>query len=267
MGIVERFEHQGVEALRTGRFNIGVNTTCIVYRIGSTIVDTGPPNQWPTVRRFLDERNIERVLITHHHEDHSGNGARIGRELNRPVLAPPSGVDLLADGFALRMYQRIVWGSPDRFRPQAAPTEIELEGGGRLRAIHTPGHSADMTCYLEPDRGWLFTGDLYIAARVRFLRADEQLDPEIASLRLVSKLDFETVFCAHRGRVDDGRAAVLRKLDFLEELRGKVRRLHDEGRSVAEISRMLLGRETLISWFTGHHFSKRNLIQACLAPS
>ena len=57
MGVVERFEHQGVEGLRTGRFNLGINTTCILYRIGSTIVDTGPPNKWSTVRRLLCERS------------------------------------------------------------------------------------------------------------------------------------------------------------------------------------------------------------------
>jgi len=267
LGVVERFEHQGVEGLRTGRFNLGINTTCILYRIGSTIVDTGPPNQWSTVRRFLDERRVDRVLITHHHEDHSGNGARIGSELGRPVMAPASGVDFLADGFKLRMYQRIIWGSPDRFRPLTVPDEIALGDGLRLRAVHTPGHSPDMTCYLEPERGWLFTGDLYIAGRVRFKRADEQIDPEIASLRLVSKLDFQTLFCAHRGPVADGPAVMRRKFEFLEEFRGNVRRLHGEGRSVAEISKLLLGGETFISWFTGLHFSKRNLIRACLSPS
>ncbi len=40
-------------------------------------------------------------------------------------------------------------------------------------AVHAPGHSPDMTCYLEAERGWLFTGDLYITSKPCFFRADE----------------------------------------------------------------------------------------------
>jgi len=85
--------------LRTGRYNLGIGSSCIVYRLGDTVIDTGPPNQWPVVRRFLRERNVEQVLVTHHHEDHSGNGARLQRELKATVFFPPSGVALARDGF------------------------------------------------------------------------------------------------------------------------------------------------------------------------
>ena len=60
--------------------------------------------------------------------------------------------------------------------------------------------------------------------------------------------------------------AIRAKLDYLVELRGEVRRLHGEGRSVGEIRRILLGRETLMSLLTLYHFSKTNLVRGCLAP-
>ncbi len=107
------------------------------------------------VRRFLRERNVEQVLVTHHHEDHSGNGARLQRELEATVFFLPSGVTLARDGFPLRAYQRVIWGTPKRFVPRAMPDEMSVGRGFRLRAVHAPGHSPDMTCYLEAERGWL----------------------------------------------------------------------------------------------------------------
>ncbi len=149
-------------------------------------------------------------------------------------------------------------------RAEILPEEIELEPGRRLRTIPSPGHSRDMTCYLEPERGWLFSGDLYISRSTRHMRADEDLGEQIASLRRIVALDFETVFCSHRGVVRSGKQALQAKLDFLESLCQRVGQLRSEGRSDREITRLLLGRENWLSWATGLHFSKRNLIRACL---
>jgi hypothetical protein len=72
------------------------------------------------------------------------------------------------------------------------------------------------------------------------------------------------MFCAHRGVIASGKAALRRKLDFLESLCQQVADLHRQGRSREEITRRLLGREGLMTLLTGYHFSKRNLIDACL---
>ena len=244
-----------------------MNSSCIVYRLGSTLIDTGPPNQWRMVKRFVQERDVRRALITHHHEDHSGNAARLKQEMHADVFVPQRGLELMRSGFHLHPYQRIIWGTPGRFEPRASPEETTLEGGLRLRAVAAPGHSPDMTCYLEPARGWLFTGDLYITSRPRFMRADEDVDDQIESLRRVSGLEFKTVFCAHRGVVSDGRRAIRAKLDHLVSLRDEVRRLHGEGRTVGEITRSLSGRENHLSLITLYDFSKRNLVRGCLPRS
>ncbi|MCP4655736.1 MAG: MBL fold metallo-hydrolase [bacterium] len=262
--MTERIEHDGVEGIRVGRFPSHINTTTIVYRFGTTVIDTGPPNQWRAVRRFLEERPVSRVLVTHHHEDHSGNLAAIRELLDPEIFAPPAAVALLAEGFPLRLYQHLFWGRPRRVRPEPVPDVLEIDQGRSLQALPTPGHSADMTCYLEPERGWLFTGDLFIARRSRYLREDEDLPALVASLRRVLDLDFATVFCGHRGVVPAGKEALRAKLVFLETFCERVQELRGEGRNVAEITRILLGGKNLPDRFTGSHFSKRNLIKACL---
>ncbi|MCP3963951.1 MAG: MBL fold metallo-hydrolase [bacterium] len=259
----QRIEHAGVEGLRVGRIRSQLTTACILYRLGDTVIDTGPPNQWRRVRRFLKERRVERVIVTHHHEDHSGNLARVHRALDPQILSPPGSVEPLAAGFPLKPYQYLIWGRPRRVRAEAVPERLETGDGVTLIAVHAPGHSDDMTCYLEPERGYLFTGDLYIASKTRYLRADEDLSQQIDSLRRVLELDFDTVFCSHRGVVRAGKEALREKLDFLESLCQRVAHLRAEGRGIKEVTRMLLGREDLMALITGYHFSKRNLIAGC----
>ena len=266
MAAIERIEYEGVEGIRVGRFNVGVNTTSIVYRVGSTVIDTGPPNQWPAVRAFLREKPIDRVLLTHHHEDHSGNGARIQREFGVQVLAPQKSLQLVAEGFKLRRYQRVVWGTPERFRPEPLPEEIELGQGARLRVLPAPGHAVDHVCLLEPTRGWLFSGDLFVGARTRYFRLDENVHPYIASLGRVAEQDVRVMFCGHRGVVESPCEALRAKCGHMVRIRDEARRLDAQGTSPAEITRRLMGREDAMRWVTSGHFAKGNLIASCLAP-
>jgi len=265
MTVVEALSHDRVHGIRVGRFRSRLDTTCILYRLDDVLIDTGPPNQWSVVRRFARQGALRRVVLTHHHEDHAGNLARLGSTTDIEILAPEPSRARLSSGSSLRAYQRVVWGTPRRVEARPVPDRIELADGGCLLAVPAPGHSVDMTCYLEPERGWLFTGDLYVTARPRYLRADEDISQEMHSLRSVLELDFDTIFCAHRGILTAGKQALQRKLDHLSALCERVRELRDRGESERRITRKLLGREDFLSFVTGFHYSKRNLVRACLA--
>lgn len=256
------FKSDEVEGLRVGKFGYRINTSCIVYRIGSTVIDTGPANQWKVVKKFLDEKEVKQVVITHHHEDHGGNGANIKDEMNVPVMVHPSAREKYQTGYPLKFYEKVVWGKPRNFSPVDLPETVEVGNGINLKAIHTPGHCEDMTCYLEENKGWLFTGDLFIATKPKFIRQDENPNIEIQSLKKILEYDFGKVFCSHRGIVKEGRRAIQNKLDYMENLKDNVHNLHKQGRDIDEITKMLIGKETITSILTLYHFSKRNLIMA-----
>jgi len=264
VSVIERFEAEGVEGIRVGRWPIGINTSVIVYRLGETLIDTGPANMWGAVRRFVAEKPVARVLLTHHHEDHSGNAAHIAETFGVPVYAPAEGLTWLAQGYRIHAYRRFFWGVPACLTAEALPEEVALEGGRRLRVVHTAGHAVDQTCLLEPEQGWLFTGDVFIASTMRYMRTDEIFDEILDSLRRVLELSFDTIFCAHRGVVRHGHAAIQAKLDGLKALREQARALQHKGRSTNSITRRLLGSEDIVTWLTWGHFSKRNLIRGCI---
>ncbi|TYO95820.1 glyoxylase-like metal-dependent hydrolase (beta-lactamase superfamily II) [Geothermobacter ehrlichii] len=264
MGIVQRIHCGEVEGLRAGRFDRGVNTAAICYRFGTALIDSGCANRWRQVRRFVRERPLTHLLLTHHHEDHSGNAARIQKMTGARVLAPALALRPLASGWRMYPYQHLLFGRPKRLQAETVPDSIELEGGYRLQVLAAQGHAADLVCYLEPERGWLFSGDLFIAEKTRYLRRDEDLALLLQSLKKVLRYDFQTIFCGHRGVITDGKRALAAKLAYLEELCAKVRELSRQGVPAKAITRRLLGREDVVSLVTGFQFTKGNLVRACL---
>jgi glyoxylase-like metal-dependent hydrolase (beta-lactamase superfamily II) len=265
----ERISHGSVEGLRAGRYGLGLNTQVVCYRIGRTLIDTGPPNQWGAVRQFATEQaegpGIDRVLVTHHHEDHAGNAARLQELLDVPVYAPEASLDRLRDGFSVETYRWVVWGRPRPVEAEPVPERLTLADGTELRTLEAPGHSDDMVCYFLPEQGLLFTADLYVSRRPRYLRFDENVLRLIESIHKILDHDFQTVLCGHRGVVEDGRRALTEKAKYLEALCGVVqRRYRYDKLSVPEITDEILGQEGLLYWASGGDFSKQNLIASCL---
>ena len=144
-------------------------------------------------------------------------------------------------------------------------SEIETSDGGSLEPILLPGHSPDMTCLLDRSRGVLFGADLYIGSRLRYLRRDENLNGIISGLERILTFDFDTLLCSHRGIVRPAREKLRAKLDYLRDLRSEALELEHQGTPLASIVTRLLGHEDMVSRFSLGHFSKRNLISACLS--
>lgn len=233
------------------------------YAVGDLLVDTGPPATASRLRAWCREQGTRVVVLTHHHEDHVGGAAALAAEPGVRVLAPPTAIPFLAEGLRMPPYRRVVWGTPRRFR--AEPLDERVRGGGLdLRVVPTPGHAATHVCLWEPERRWLFSGDLYVHPRVRYLRRIEDVAAHLDSLRRVLALDPEVMICAHAGIVEDAASALREKIDWWEELGGRARELAARGWSDRRISHELLGREGFLAYASLGDFSKLNLVRSLL---
>jgi glyoxylase-like metal-dependent hydrolase (beta-lactamase superfamily II) len=212
-----------------------------VYSLNGLLIDTGFTNQKAQVLAFVKEEKPSHAALTHHHEDHSGNVASV-MAAGVHVWAPQMGIEQVAGGFPQEMYRRRLWGAPEHARCDPMPGELRA-GSLEIRAIHAPGHSEDMTVLHIPERGWLFTGDLFIARRVKAMRDAEDPVALIASLDRVLQLDFDTMFCAHRGVVANGREQLRTKRDYLVSVRDEVHELAAQGWNARRITRKIFGRE------------------------
>lgn len=263
MSVLQSFTYRDLDARRVGRFNLGINTSFIVYRLRDTVIDTGPSNQWKYVKPFILGKPFRQLLLTHHHEDHSGNAGAIHRLTGVQPLAPAVTVEILRRGFRIPPIQKIIWGAAGKADAAVLPENLHI-GEEAVTAVFTPGHAKDMTCYLMPQRGWLFSADLYIANHLKLLRSDEHIPTLLDSIRKVLALEFDTILCPHRGPVEDGKRKLREKYDFLLDLAARAQELQQRGMELPEITRHLLGKENMMSILSRYNFSKRNLIASCL---
>lgn len=234
-----------------------------VYFVDGVLIDSGPANIAAEAERLFRELGLQACVTTHHHEDHSGNHALLSERFGIVPVIHPLGVDRIARREPLQLYRRLAWGVPRPMRCGLLGERVET-ARYRFSVVHTPGHAEDHVVLHEPNRGWLFTGDLYLGPRLKYLRADEDVHALMASLARAIALEPQVLFCHHRGPVERATAALRRKLEGMRELAGRVERLHAEGRTADEIARVLPGGDVLWRAWTAGHFSKVNFVRAVL---
>jgi len=138
------------------------------------VVDTGLPAYRPQLERGLAllgrrTEDIEAVVVTHDHIDHTGSAATLSRELGAPVYIHaaerPSGRERSTLPY---LRHRSAWVFLTHLRTSGRRELLdrvetfedgaELPGG--LRAIHTGGHTPGHCVFVHEPRGLLFAGDL-----------------------------------------------------------------------------------------------------------
>lgn len=237
-----------------------------VYWVDGLLVDSGPPNLAHEVTRLCQELAVRQCITTHHHEDHAGNHWLLHNRLHITPLAHARGLARIAQPETrIELYRRTAWGVPPPAPAEAAGEWLETPNF-RLQVLHTPGHAEDHIALYEPNRQWLFSGDLYLAPKLKYLRADEDIYALLDSLRHVIALEPKLLFCQHRGRVENATAMLRLKLDFLVELGERIRDLHRQGLNEGEIARALPWGDRFWRLWTRGHFSKRNFVRAFLHP-
>ena len=176
------------------------------------IVDPGPLDE-AHLAQLAAAGNVELVLITHRHPDHTAGAARFHALTGAPVRAlDPAhchGGEQFRDGETIR----------------AAGVEI--------RVLATPGHTSDSACFHLPDdgaAGSVLTGDTILGRGTTVLDyPDGTLGDYLVSLDRLEELGPATVLPAH-GPVLPHLDAICRqyrrhRLERLEQIRAALKRL------------------------------------------
>jgi len=155
-----------------------VNWYLIVDGDGVTVVDTGFPRHWRMLGAGLERlgrriADVEAVVLTHSHVDHTGFARRLVDATSSPVFvdrhdavhgvrrfppmhlyARPSSWPLLAEGVrdGMALTRRVGASQP-------VHDGVALDVPGRPVPMYLGGHTPGSTAYVMADRGVVFTGD------------------------------------------------------------------------------------------------------------
>jgi glyoxylase-like metal-dependent hydrolase (beta-lactamase superfamily II) len=158
-----------------------------------TLVDTGPRSdaalaalERELARRGVRVEDIELILVTHHHLDHSGLAATIKRRSGAQIALSGRGAE-----YCSRYHERVVLDREFSHALMAAhgvPTQVVADnerfwefildnsegfdadlvladgdriaaGGRRLQVVHRPGHSTTDTLFVDEGSHSAFVGD------------------------------------------------------------------------------------------------------------
>lgn len=179
-----------------------------VYLINEKVlIDAGMSHEKiiSSLKRYTDIKNIDLIILTHAHYDHTGSvpeilkycSAKVGifkdeeEYLNDPELSAAN-----AFGRApLKINADILYSENDEIYVGA-----DKDGKGNyLKVIHTPGHTKGCMCLYEKNEKILFTGDT-IFSEGGIGRSDfENSISEVMSdsIGKLLKLDVEKIYPGH----------------------------------------------------------------------
>ncbi|MBO8158394.1 MBL fold metallo-hydrolase [Thermosyntropha sp.] len=246
--------------------------TMACYYVDGLLIDTGPVHVSDEIEEAFKDLPVNIIVNTHHHEDHIGNNIVFQQKRGvEKILAHYKAVERIQRPETwiqrLRAYQHIAWGSPPPSKAQVIGETVET-ANYQFKVIHTPGHSDDHICLLEPKKGWLFSGDIFIREELKTLRSDENFHEILASLYKLYQYEFSTIFCGS-GKIimKDAKKALKQKIEYFERIKEEIFALYDKDKDIEEITRQVLGEESVLYGPTEGDFGKINLVKSVLTGS
>ena len=237
------------------------------YLVDGLLIDTGCPHTAEELAKFLAGQNLRLAANTHHHEDHVGANHLLQQRFRVPIMASRESVPLIGQSLELHPYQEVVWGRPVPTVVNVLPDNLATQNH-RFDVIGTPGHSADHVSLVEMNKGWCFTGDLFISREPKAMRPEEDVYEIARSMKKLIDLQIGrfTLFTGLGNVVEDGREALQSCIDYIQVLSHRARELERRGHSTGDMVNQLFGRESILAGLTGGHISSENVVRALLRP-
>lgn len=177
-----------------------------LYYVDGLLLNTGPPGMGEEIADALAGRKVRMIINTHDHPTSIGNNAFLQRAFSAPIRAHKQILERIRYPNQ-NVISRFIWG---RLQPsKVSKIQSSVQVGERyFRVLETPGRYPGHICLFEPERKWLFSGDLLIESN---RRTDDQIRLE-KDLKKIMDLEPNTVFCGRNGILEGGASLIEARL-------------------------------------------------------
>ena len=249
----------GVQRLRCRTWRgAAVGYDSSAYLLHGVLVDTAFARVGADLLRAVSALSPRGSVVTHSHEDHSGNVAPLAAR-GLPIAIAAGCEAILRTRPSIGPYRSLIWGRPARLDAPILPFDP-----APLVLFTTPGHTPDHQVLWDAERRILASGDLYLGVKVRVAHRHESPKLLLESLRRMAALDPRLLLDAHRGPLQDATAHLRAKISWMEETIGAIIALASAGVGEHEIRRRLLGVEDGVGLVSFGEYSKRSFVRTVL---
>jgi glyoxylase-like metal-dependent hydrolase (beta-lactamase superfamily II) len=173
--------------------------TLIVGQRHVAVIDPGPddPEHLAALLSVLDGATVTHIVVTHTHRDHSPLARALRQVTGAPIVGCAAHATPAAEGGE---------GADHDHAPDQAMAEGDaIEGPGwTLRAIATPGHTANHLCFAFDEQNILFSGDTVMAWSTTVVSPpDGNMAAYCESLSRLSRRDERRFLPTHGPAVED----------------------------------------------------------------
>ena len=240
-----------------------VKLNTISFEIDGILIDTGAKSLIKEFRPFFAAADIDKVMITHHHEDHAGAAAFLQKEYGLPIFTHRMTIEENKEKGKYPVYRKVFWGNREPFFSQPIGQSFTSRNA-EWSVIESPGHAKDHLAFLNKQTGQLFSGDLFVTPKTKLVLRDESIPTIIESIERVLTYDFGEMFCCHAGYLEDGRKALNTKLSYLKGLQDEVFTLKQQGYQEKEIQEKIFAKKYPITLFSFGEWNSLHIIRSIL---
>lgn len=266
MLLKKKFKEQTINGVQLGNGSVsiqGVNLNVHCFAVDGVLIDTGAKSLEKEFKPFFKKQDIDQVVITHFHEDHTGCVAFLQEEMQLPIFMSDIKLEYCKRKADYPLYRKFYWGKRRPFHAEVIGRTFSSRKA-TWDVIETPGHAIDHLAFLNRETGQLFTGDLYCQEKTKVVLREESIPTIIASLKKVLTYDFGDVFCCHAGFLKEGRAALKRKLDYLLDIQGKVIKYYEDGLPPNQISTTMFPKKYPITFFSSGEWDSLHIVNSII---
>jgi glyoxylase-like metal-dependent hydrolase (beta-lactamase superfamily II) len=190
-----------------------------------TLIDTGSPGSGTEILSALP--NIERIVVTHGHVDHTGSAAELHDVTGAPVLAGAGDAAVIRgeagmpppvfEDWEIPIFERVSVGLPDVAPPVPVVHELHdgdvLDFGGGAEILSIPGHTEGSIAIHLPRHGVLFTGDTIANVGAVMLGTfNQDRARTVSSFQRLAALEVKTACFGHGEPIASGAGSRIREI-------------------------------------------------------